>query len=241
VALFVGTSGWAYPEWKGAFYPEGMPQSRFLEHYSRELTGCEINATFHRVQTPSTTARWAASVPAPFRFAVKAHRALTYRKRIVLDQAGEEILGRFLESLEPLRERLGCLLLQLPPYVERDDEALEALVTALPAGVPVACELHHSSWNGNEVRERLASRGGTVCLREESGEVPAELPPGPIAYVRLKADRYSEPARAGWLRLLRTEAQSRDVYAFTKHKGIPPDDPYGGVGLARWLVNAPDP
>jgi hypothetical protein len=102
--------------------------------------------------------------------------------------------------------------------------------------LPFACELQNASWGGEEVAEALAARGGTVCLREEEGKVPDALAPGPVAYVRLKADRYDDEARTGLRELFEREAAARDVYVFARHKDVPSDDPHTGVGLARWLV-----
>jgi uncharacterized protein YecE (DUF72 family) len=236
--LLVGTSGWAYKEWKGAFYPADLPQMRFLEHYGRTLTACEVNATFYRLLSHSTFANWVAAVPESFRFAVKAHRRITHRKRIAPDDATRAFLDQFLASLAPLRPRLACVLLQFPPFVERDDKQLESLLAALPANLGFACEFRHPSWHLDEVRETIASAGGTVCLSETEGSVPDRLPPGPIAYVRLKASRYAERARDNWLALLRDEGRRRDVYAFAKHEGVPAGDPCTGVGLAQWLVDS---
>jgi uncharacterized protein YecE (DUF72 family) len=238
--LFVGTSGWAYKEWRGGFYPAGLPQARFLEHYSRMLGACEVNATFYRLQSEATFLRWRRSVPESFRFAVKAHRGVTHRKRFDPRPDAGDLLERFLTSLEPLGGRLACMLLQFPPFVERDDAALGSLLRALPAELPIACEFHHPSWDEPAVCESVATRGGTICFLETQGSVPDRLPPGPIAYVRMKATRYDEQARAGWLDLLRREAEDRDVYAFAKHEGVPAGDPFAGVGLAQWLVERSD-
>jgi uncharacterized protein YecE (DUF72 family) len=233
--LLVGTSGWAYPEWRGTFYPERLPQRQFLEHYAERLTACEINATFYRTQAQSTVARWAAVVPPGFRFAIKAHRRLTFRRRLASVAEDTQFVGQFTASLEPLGEKIGCLLVQFPAYLERDDDALEKVLDALPPA-PFACEFHHPSWWTAAVEERLAERGGTVCIREERGEAPDRLAPGPIAYIRLKGGRYADGERAGLLDLLVREAANRPVFAFTKHKEVAPGDPYAGVGLAEWLI-----
>ena len=240
MSLHVGTSGWAYPEWRPAFYPAGMPQSRFLDHYARTLSGCEINATFYRLQTPSTVERWRAEVPDSFRFAVKAHRRLTHARTLAPDGEGSaEFLQRFLESVAPLGTALGAMLVQLPPTRQRDDAALERLLAALPAGgPPPAFEFRHESWQDPAVGERIAAAGGTVCLAHTGGPAPAALPPGPIAYVRLRAERYEAAERDAWRGLLAREAEEREVLAFAKHEGIPAGDPHAGVGLAEWLVGA---
>ena len=232
----MGTSGFAYREWRPAFYPAGLPESRFLEFYGRTLTACEINATFYRLQAPATMAGWAAAVPPDFRFAVKAHRDLTHGRSWppgAGDPAG--LLDRFLDSLAALGDRLGAVLFQFPPSRRRDDEGLEALLAALPAGTPAVLEFRHASWSDPEVAVRVAAAGATICHSDTSGDVPDGLPPGPRAYVRLRADRYSPEAREGWWRLLQGEARRRDVLVFAKHEGVPADDELTGVGLARWI------
>jgi uncharacterized protein YecE (DUF72 family) len=236
MALYVGTSGWSYPEWRPGFYPEGLPRSKWLEHYATVLTACEINATFYRLQSPDTFTKWSIGTPESFRFSTKAHRGLTHSKGIAPDSERRGLLDTFLGSVSTLGPRLGAVLFQFPPYRRRDDGGLKLLLESLPAGNPYAFEFRHRSWDDDGVRETIAGAGGTVCLSETAGEVPQALPPGPIAYVRMRHDRYSRKARAGWLELLASEAKERDVYAFAKHEGIPAGDPFGGVGLARWLA-----
>ncbi|MGH2756540.1 MAG: DUF72 domain-containing protein [Actinomycetota bacterium] len=236
MSLFVGTSGWAYKEWKPDFYPDDLPQTRFLEHYGRLLSACEINATFYRLQSNETFGKWAAGTPESFRFSIKAHRGLTHAKSIAPDDK-EALLTRFLESIATLGERLGVVLLQFPPYRRRDDAALRALIDALPTQHSYAFEFRHESWVDDEIAGLIAERG-TICLSETKGEVPESLPSGPLGYVRLRAERYSDSARDGWRALLEKESSTRDVYAFAKHEGIPAGDPFGGIGLAQWLCDA---
>jgi uncharacterized protein YecE (DUF72 family) len=236
VALYVGTSGWSYPEWRGTFYPQRLPQSGFLEHYGRTLTACEVNGTFYRVQPASALERWSASVPDGFSFTVKAHRRLTYRKRLAVDEETAVFTRDFLASLVPLGSKLGCLLVQVPEFVERDDAALAQLLDLLPSDLRFACELQHGSWESSEVATMLAARGGTVCVREEVGGVPEALPPGPLAYVRLKGMHYDDRSRDALRALFEREASDRDVYAFARHKDVSADDPHTGPGLARWLT-----
>jgi uncharacterized protein YecE (DUF72 family) len=238
VPLFVGTSGWAYPEWRGSFYPARLPQAEFLGHYGQTLSACEVNATFYRIQSETAVARWAEAVPDSFRFTVKAHRRLSYRKQLAPDAGSKAQIDEFLASLAPLGEKLGCLLIQVPEFLERDDAGLEGLLDLLPSEMLFACELQHPSWEVPEIMARVAERGGTVCLREEAGEAPKALPPGPLAYVRLKGTHYAEGAREALLELLRREAAERDVFAFCRHKDVPAGDPHAGVGLAQWLVQA---
>jgi uncharacterized protein YecE (DUF72 family) len=235
VALHVGTSGWAYPEWRGSFYPPRLPQSEFLSFYANALGACEVNATFYRLQSATALERWRAAVPPSFRFTVKAHRRLTYRKQLAPDPQSEAFIRDFAASLAPLGDKLGCLLIQVPERVERDDAALAALLDQLPGGLRFACEFPHPSWLVPDVVRALADRGGTVCVRQEDGAALAALPPGPLAYVRLKAEHYDDEQRRALQELFEREAAERDVYVFARHKDVPSDDPHTGLGLARWL------
>jgi uncharacterized protein YecE (DUF72 family) len=237
MSLHIGTSGWAYREWRPAFYPDGLPQDRFLGHYSSVLTACEINATHYRLQSEAAVARWAAATPPGFRFAAKAHRRLTHGRALPPAEGGDEFLARFLESLAPLGERLGAVLLQFPPTRARDDGLLADLLACLPPGLPVALEFRHDSWDDPAVEERIAAAGGTVCVSETAGAALARLPAGRIAYVRLRGEHYPEPVRGAVRDLLEREAAGRPVFAFAKHEGVPAGNPHAGVGLAQWLVS----
>ena len=235
MTLYVGTSGWAYREWKPDFYPQDLPQARFLDHYGSVLGACEVNATFYKLQSEQTFARWAEATPETFRYAAKAHRRITHVRHMAPDENGRSFIATFLKSLAPLGHRLGTVLLQYPPYRSRDDDALSKVLGALPDTMSYAFEFRHDSWIAPEVSEILERAGATTCLASTTGEVPEALPSGPIGYVRLRAERYTEEQRAGWLELLTKEARDRDVFAFTKHEGIPAGDPFGGIGLAQWL------
>ena len=236
--LRVGTSGWAYPEWRPGFYPEKLPRGEFLGYYGRTLSACEINATFYRLQSDRAMGGWAAAVPDGFRFAVKAHRGITHGAVFPPDARDDGLLARFLASLPPMGTRLGTVLVQLPPHRARDDAALDRLLSVLPHDPPCALEFRHASWETPEVEERVAAAGATVCLADREARAPERLPPGPLAYVRLRADRYDDAARKAWRDLLVREGAKRDVYAFAKHEGVPAGDPHAGVGLAEWLVEA---
>jgi uncharacterized protein YecE (DUF72 family) len=239
MTLYVGTSGWAYKEWKPDFYPADLPQRLWLEHYTHTLTACEINATFYRVPTEDAVRKWAAVGPDGFRFTAKAYRGITYVKSLAPDDHRRELLRVIDAALEPLGERLGALLLQFPAFRKRDDEGLDALLAALPTRVPVALEFRDESWDDGDVRASIAAAGATVCHSETEGKCPSELAPGPIGYVRLRASAYSEDARHAWRALLERESAARPVYAFAKHEtGLPVSSSYGGIGLARWLAGA---
>ncbi len=236
MSLFVGTSGWAYPQWKPGFYPEGLPQKKFLSHYSTRLSACEINATFYRIQADTTVKNWHDSTPEHFRFAVKGHRMISNVRDLTPSPERRDFLGEFLTSIEALGPKVGALMLQFSARRPEGSAGLEALLDALPKGLPFAVDLKHESWHVPEVEELVFSKGGTLCISHYEGELPERLPPGRVAYVRLRQESYDDAQRDAWATLLQREAKERDVYAFVKHEEGPPDDPHVGVGFAQWLV-----
>ncbi len=247
MALYIGTSGWAYPEWRArvgdnggdsvpGFYPARLPSTGWLEHYSRILSACEINVTFRNSQSDETYARWARSAPDGFHYSIKAHRRLTHVKQIAPEGPQRDFLDEFLRSAALLGPRLGVTLFQFPPTRKRDDGQLARMLHALPGNRRFAFEFRHESWDHEDVYKLIASRNGAAVLSEAGGGPPPALSPGPFAYIRLRATRYSPRARRAWRQLLEEEGSRRDVYVFTKHEGVAADDPCGGVGLAQWLV-----
>ena len=235
MTLFVGTSGWADKEWKPEVYPLDLPQKRYLEHYGQQLSACEINATFYRVQERSTIEKWTRAVPDGFRYSIKAHRRITHSRSMAPDESWRRVFDEFRDSITPFGDKLGALLLQYPPHRERDDDSLRAVIDAFPDAIRLAFEFRNDSWNDDEVRRTIADSGGTVCVSDTIGDPPPALPPGPLAYIRLRTERYTPEQRDAWLDLLLREAETRDVFAFSKHEGIPTADEFGGVGLAQWL------
>ena len=237
MTLYVGTSGWAYPQWTPGFYPEKLPQKRFLEHYATRLTSCEINATFYRIQSDTTVQNWHDSTPEGFKFAVKGHRMISNVRDLTPTPERRDILGEFVQSLVGLGDKVGALMLQFSARRPEDRAGFEALLDALPKDTPFAVDLKHDTWHVPEVEELVYSKGGTLCLSHYEGDVPVALPKGRVGYVRLRQESYDDIQREAWATMLQEEAKERDIYAFVKHEEGPPDDPHVGVGFAQWLVN----
>ena len=129
--LYLGTSGWAYPTWKPAFYPEKLAQKKFLNFYATKLNTVEVNFTFRQLVKETTIQNWLADTPDHFRFTIKAHQVLTHIKRL---KSSEEFLKRFLATLEPLEraKRLGPILFQLPPNFKADQSVLAEFLATIP-------------------------------------------------------------------------------------------------------------
>jgi uncharacterized protein YecE (DUF72 family) len=214
---WVGTSGWAYLEWVGAFYPKGTSATRLLRHYATRLPTVEAHSTYRRVPSARTLERWAAQVPASFRFAPKAHVGITHRRDL---EGIDERVRSFFAAVTALRSRLGPVLFQLP-HQHPDLVRLGALVDALPSDTAAAFELGPewlSGEVGNDVLDRLDGRPATVVLVETDNRAPADLDAGSFTYARLRRSHYGDADLDRWAeRLRKLRADGRDLYVYLRH------------------------
>ncbi len=225
---YVGTSGYAYKEWKGKFYPDDLPADQMLRHYAERLRTVEINNTFYRMPAESVLDRWNAQVPDGFSFVLKAPRRITHMGR--LKDVGDPV-GFFLERANRLAGKLGPLLFQLPPYFKKDIERLEAFTGLLPEGRRVAVEFRHLSWFDDAVYEILRSANVALCVAD--GELKGGAPPfvatADWGYLRLRRVEYDDGALAVLANTILKQSWS-EVYVFFKHE----DDAAGPAMAARF-------
>lgn len=213
--LATGTSGFAYKAWKGAFYPEDLPDREMLPFYSRRLRAVEINNTFYRLPKPEVLTAWAAATPDGFRFALKASRRITHLRRL---KDVEEPTSYLLETVGALGDRLGPVLFQLPPYLKRDDERLRALLGLVPPGRQVALEFRHPSWLVEPVMELLREHGAALVLvdGDEPGLLAREVTAS-WGYLRLRREAYGEQELADWAEWI-AGSPWREAFVFFKHE-----------------------
>ena len=166
MGLIVGTSGWQYRDWRGVFYPERQPQRLWLEYYAGQFATVENNGTFYRLPSRDTFDRWRERVPADFVMTVKASRYLTHVRRL-RDPA--EPVRRLLEAAAGLGDRLGPVLLQLPPDLRAEPRLLADCLAQFPAAIRVAVEPRHDSWWTDEVRDLLAARNAALVWADRQG------------------------------------------------------------------------
>lgn len=200
--IHIGTAGWAIPRRFAGLFPES---GSGLERYTARFNGTEINSTFYRSHKPQTYARWAAAVPANFRFAVKLPRTITHDRRLV--ETGT-LLDRFLEEVQILRPKLGPLLIQLPPSLAFDVKSAGAFLDDLRRRHkgPVACEPRHPSWFGADA-DRLLSSYEVARVAADPARVPEAAVPGGwagLVYIRLHGaprvyySEYDDETLAEW-------------------------------------------
>ncbi|MGA8538617.1 MAG: DUF72 domain-containing protein [Terriglobales bacterium] len=219
--LYVGTSGWAYPTWKPAFYPDKLAQKKFLIFYASKLNAVEVNYTFRQLVKETTVQNWIAETPAHFRFTIKAHQVLTHIKRL---KSAEEFLQRFLGTLEAL-ERAGCLgplLFQLPPNFKADQSVLSEFLKYLPRTVRAAFEFRNESWFCDATWNTLSERNIALCVAETEDRTTPDVVTADYAYYRYRKPSYTAEERKGMeTRIQEHLAAGRDVFAYFKHEETP--------------------
>lgn len=227
--LLIGTSGFAYPEWKGGFYPADMRPNAMLRFYASRFPSVEINYTYRRDASEKMLERWIADTTEDFAFALKGHRRITdgWRSR----PGDAEPLDRFLGTIEPLDARLGPVLLQ--SRLKADVGMLREFVSLLPAGRRFAFDFRHASWRNDSVKEALAERGAAWCVADtDDHDAPFERTTPGFVYVRLRKSAYDDEALARWAKEIGGALeQGTDVYCFLKH-----EDGDGGRGAKLALI-----
>jgi uncharacterized protein YecE (DUF72 family) len=215
VEILVGTSGFAYKEWKGKFYPEDLPSKDWLRFYAGHFATVEINNTFYRMPKREMLASWADQVPGHFRFVVKAPRRITHIKRLKDVESESAFL---FENLSALGTRFGAVLVQLPPNLPKDVERLEKFITCVPEGMAVAFEFRNPSWHHPDVLDRLRERDfALAAVDSEEFPDPALAVTASWGYLRLRRFEYDEDALRSWAGRIAASAWSR-AFLFFKHE-----------------------
>jgi uncharacterized protein YecE (DUF72 family) len=221
VAIYAGTSGWAYASWKPAFYPPKLPSKSFLSHYGTRLNTVEVNYSFRRLVSPSTFENWTAATPADFKFAVKAHQKITHILRL---KNADEMVRAFLSSLGPLHQagKLGPILFQLPPNLKCSLELLDEFLRELPRTPRYTFEFRHESWFAEAVYGLLRKYNVALCVAESEDRTVPDETTADFSYYRFRQPEYSSEQRGEMTRKLSTKvAEGRDVFAYFKHEESP--------------------
>ena len=228
--VLVGTSGWQYRDWRGRFYPPKLPQRLWLEHHAAAFGTTEVNNSFYRLPAREVFEQWRERTPPDYVVTVKASRFLSHIKRL---KEPEEPVARLMERVAGLGDRLGSVLLQLPPNLQSDVDKLDACLACFPAGTRIAVEPRHASWWNPDLRDCLTARGAALVWADRGSQPIAPLwRTADWGYLRLHAGGgehdiwpYEEGVLQDWVtRLADTWADDEDVYLYTNN------DP-GGAAL----------
>jgi uncharacterized protein YecE (DUF72 family) len=216
--VFIGTSGWSYKSWEKAFYPDEMPRRRHFEYYATQFNTVEINATFYRLPTLKMVRGWRDKAPEGFVFAAKGSRYITHMKKLAnLDGA----LRKYFSRIKPLQKRLGVILWQLPPFLQKNPQRLDDFLRRLPKQYSHAVEFRHASWLDDEIFDILRRRKAAhVCLSSEG--MPQNLTvTADVVYIRFHgleggaAHDYTREELKPWAQFIRKQMRAgKTVFAF---------------------------
>jgi uncharacterized protein YecE (DUF72 family) len=211
----VGVSGFSYARWKGVFYPENTKSNEMLEAYATKLNSVEVNSSFYHMPTVTTTSKWAKSTPEDFRFSFKANRKITHFMKLKDTSSEFEF---FLKGLKPIGKKLGCVLVQLPPYMKQDYAVLETFLADSPRRLAVAVELRHVSWFGNKLNDLLSRYNVALCVADTEDMKPIMEKTADFGYVRLRRNQYSGAHLKTWTeKLLKFAGGFENCFVYFMH------------------------
>jgi uncharacterized protein YecE (DUF72 family) len=213
----IGCSGWQYKHWRGDFYPEKLPQQRWLAYYAARFNTVEINNTFYRLPEATAFGQWRDQAPPGFVYAVKASRFLTHMKKL---KDPEEPVDRLLQRAANLHGALGPVLFQLPPRWPLNIPRLTTFLETLPSGFRYAIEFREPSWYAAEVFALLERHQVALCLHDMAGSDSGQMIVGPFAYVRFHgvakySGRYADRTLDVWADWLAARLRAGvSIYAY---------------------------
>lgn len=237
----IGTSGWVYAGWRGRFYPRGIPQRRWLEYYAQHFDTVELNATTYRLPKEPQIRTWCESVPKDFLYTIKLSRLITHRKS--LPPRVDEFVENYMQRADCFeRGKVAQILVQFPPFLERDDAHLRAFLDKLPAHHRYVVEFRHTSWLVPPVEQLLRERRMALCIHDYPGFRMKNAVTSPdLAYVRLHGyeglyvGSYPRRTLMRWAaRIRELQEQARDVFVYFNND-VNAAAPYDGEHLCELI------
>lgn len=214
----VGTSGYAFKEWKGPFYPEDLPDADQLRYYATRFGTVEINNTFYRLPKEHVLREWADQVPDEFRIALKASQRITHHARLKEEAASP--LEFLLKNTAVIGDKLGVILFQCPPNLRKDLSRLQRFCDLLPRERRFTIEFRHPSWFEDDVVDELRARGIALTVTDQDDFASPMIPTAPWGFLRLHRFDYDDRALATWARRVLDEPWE-EAYVFFKHDYAP--------------------
>lgn len=216
--ILVGTSGYAFREWKGSFYPHDLQEADFLAHYATRLPAVEINNTFYRMPASGVVASWYEETPDGFIFALKASQRITHQQRL---KDSLDSVAYLFKVAAILREKLGPVLFQLPPFMRKDTGRLRDFLAILPQDCRAVFEFRHESWLDSEVFATLTQAGAALCCGEPLAKGTALLATTDWGYLRLDRANYTPRAMEELAEAIALQPW-REAFVFFKDEGQGP-------------------
>ena len=221
--LWIGTSGFQYPEWKGKFYPEDLSVAKMLGYYSERFSTTEINYSFRQIPKETTVKKWVDGTPDDFCFTFKAPRKVTHFAK--LDHCGDT-MKYFHEVMLGLGKKRGCVLFQLPPEFEKDVDRLSEFLRILPKDSKAAFEFRHESWFDDEIYKALKKYNAALCLAESADLTTPRIVTADFGYLRLRREDYTKADLEDLAEFVKKQKKKwSDAFIYFKHeqKGVGPE------------------
>lgn len=212
--LLAGTSGFAFKEWKGPFYPEDIDNDAMLAFYAGKFATVEINNTFYRLPKEHVLREWAEQVPGEFMFSLKASQRITHFARLKPECASA--LEFLLKNASVMGPKLGPILFQLPPHLKKDAERLRTFLSLLPEGRKFTIEFRHESWFDDETYDALRARDVAMCMIEQEDFAAPLVATASWGYARLHRFDYTDATLGEWAKKLSAQPWS-DAHVYFKH------------------------
>lgn len=218
---YIGCSGYYYNHWKGLFYPEDLAKTKWLPFYAQHFNTVEINSSFYHIPLDSTINNWYRITPPHFVFTLKGYRFVTHLKKLNIDTSILELLYDFQRKAYLLKDKLGCILWQLPKSLGMDLDKLEKFCKALDTSIPQVFEFRHGSWFNNEVNQLLSNYNCTFCILSAPDNIPETVyATSDTAYLRFHGkngwydDNYSEDQLNQWVDKLKPLVGVKKLFAY---------------------------
>ena len=215
--VFIGTSGWVYPHWRGPFYPKDLSEKEWLKFYTDSFSTVELNASFYHLPKEKTFKSWYERTPANFVFAVKGSRFITHMKKLKDCQGPLENL---LQAAANLKEKLGPVFFQLPPSFKADSERLKEFIKLLPGNQRFAFEFRHPSWFVDEIYTILRKANCALIASDTPRYPYEEVQTANFMYLRLHgheqlyASSYSEKQLKDYAGKIKDWQKTSDIFVF---------------------------
>jgi uncharacterized protein YecE (DUF72 family) len=226
--LYLGTCGWSYADWEGTLYPEGLQAASRLAEYAKHYATVEIDSTFYGTPRSSTVEKWHEVVPQDFLFAAKFPQEVTHERNLINTRSEAE---NFVHTMQALEDRLGPLLLQLPPsFTVEGMGVLEDFLSTLPQGPRYAVEVRHRSWLGSDLPALLREHGVALTLVDYPRMPRMDEATADFVYIRWLGDRRDFPSGHSHAKRDRTDdlewwservdrflSEGREVFAYANN------------------------
>jgi uncharacterized protein YecE (DUF72 family) len=162
--IHIGTQGWIYEDWMGTFYPPKSSKKDLLRLYSKIFDTVEVDSTFYAIPDEKTILGWNAKTPENFTFSLKLPSEITHKNRL---RDCEKQLSAFINRMLLLKQKLGCILIQLPPdFSPSEQKSLNEFLKLLPLNINFAIEFRDSKWLGKTLIEDLEGYGVAMALAD---------------------------------------------------------------------------